>query len=216
MNRVYTFERGGFHRYDWTSPCRFCYRRSFLQSKNLVYPIAKSGEDGPFVEMTLYHAKTFETINKLMFSYWQNMDSCVHTTSTINAICESYKALRQEEMYFSEFGVSFDADESFAWMCAAHLPKICATSRYSNVKNFMNAGCLKILHERPDIRFGNQTWRKIEKWRSSSYRYWLSNRIIKGIPLWCKDTANSVPGIRHIANYCFNRYHRKFAPIHNR
>lgn len=207
------YEQSGFRRYDWTSPCRFCYSRKFLFDYGLRYPVAKCGEDGPFVEMALYHAKRFEKNDRIIFSYWQNMDSCVHTTSKIEGILESYNALLQEEEYFSQWGVSIDPEEGFVWMCAAHLPKICATSRFADVKSFMDSGCLKILEKRPDIKFGDVTWGKLEQWRANAHGYWIKQKIKLGIPLWCKDLANRVPVMRHIVNYLFNRYHRGFTPI---
>lgn len=212
-NKILNYEEGGFRRYDWTSPCRFCYNRQFLYNSGVEYPIAKSGEDGPFVEMALYHARTFQKVNRIMFSYWENPESCVHTTSKINAILASYEALKQEERHFSTIGVSFDADEGFVWQSVVNLPKICGTHSFAEAKEFMDNGCMKVLENRADIRFGKVTWGKLEAWRENPYRYWLKQQIVVGIPLRCKMLANAIPGIRVMVSYAFNRYHRKFSPI---
>lgn len=212
-NETLNYEEGGFRRYDWTSPCRFCYSTRFLRDSGVLYPIAKSGEDGPFVEMALYHARAFQKINRVMFSYWENPASCVHTTSKINGILESYQALKQEEQHFSKIGVPFDADEGFVWQSVVYLPKVCGTHRFAEVKAFMENGCMKILENRADIRFGKETWGKLEAWRDNPYRYWLKQHIKVGVPFQCKRIANAIPGIRRGVSYLFNRYHRKFSPI---
>lgn len=215
-NEEHTYDTHGFGRYDWSSPNAFCYRRKFLLNYKLRYPLAKSGEDGPFVEMALFYANTFKQLNRVMFSYWENVESCVHTTGKIRAIEESYRALLQERTYFQERGVEFDADNGMVWMSITSLPKLCAQYSFAEVRSFMEQGCERILAGRPDICYGKATWGKLQAWRRNPHVFFVKYKICIGIPLTVKRICFSTYGIKRIANYVYNRVHRKMHPIKNK
>lgn len=212
-NAEHHYDAPGFGRYGWQHPNSFCYKRIFLLENDLRYPLAKVGEDGPFVEMALFYAGTFCQRNKVLFSYWENEKSCLHTTKTMRGLSERYKARIQEEAFFKAKGVAFDADDSMAWASIANLPRICAESSFHDVQSFMQQGCERILARRPDIRYGDATWGKLESWRRNPRVYWLEWKIRLGIPLAAKNACYMIPGVRRAVNYLYNRFYRKMQPI---
>lgn len=212
-NQINQYQEPGLDRYDWSHPCCFVYRASLLEENQVEFPIAKVGEDGPFVEMALYHARLFRSVNRVIFTYWENMASCLHTTDMILDIKERYKSYKQERDYFLNYNVIQDPDTSLVWHIATNLPRICAENKYQTVVQFMDEYCLRILANRADIHFREELWSRFEAWRDNSRKYWLKNRILIGIPLQVKKICYRIPGISRITNYLYNRFWRGFVPI---
>lgn len=199
-------------KYNWEHHCSFIYKLSLLDTYNVYYPSAKVGEDEAFAEMVLFHARLVRKINKCIFNYWENYSSCVHTTNRLDSKKEQYLALKQEEKYLEKYKCSLDADVSFVWGIANNLPHICAENDYQTVIDFMESECFPILDQRPDIRFRDELWSRLEAWRTEPKKYWLKNKICIGIPLRLKQICYQIPLIAPVANYVYNRYHRKYVP----
>lgn len=208
------YDEPEFGRYNWSIPCCFIYRRDFLNNTGLRYPISKNGEDSPFVEMAMYYAKSYRSINRILLSYWENIDSCVHTTNVINTLKEQYKSLQQEQQFFMEKGVSFNGD--IAWKIANVLPKLCADERFDTVDAFVREYCLAVLDQRPDERYCPELWCRVEGWRTNPRRVWLKYKITTGIPMRLISLCKLIPGINIVFNYFYTRFHRGFSPIGKR
>lgn len=215
-DKTINYNEAGFGRYDWSIPCSFVYKLETLRRNGVKYPVSKAGEDGPFVEMAMYNIGSFTSINKLMFTYWENPSSCVHTIDPITNIEESYKSLLQERDYFEKIGVCFDTDITLVWHAADMLPAICGVHGYKHVKRFMSEKCMEIVKKRPDIRFRQELWDRIEAWKTCPFKFWMINKVKEGAPLMLKKICYSIPGVRRTANYCFNRYYRGFQRIQGR
>lgn len=212
-DKTMLFENPGFGRYDWSMPCAFVYRRTLLWDHEVRYLKCKVGEDWPVVEMALYHAHSMKQSSRVLFTYWENYDSCVHTTNALASLKEQCKGIEQRTMYYEKYHVPVDADKETVWKTLAAPPKICAQESYSVVRTFMEETCMIILDQRPDIQFGDYLWSRVKAWNANSYRYWLVQKIKTGIPLAMKETLVRLPGIGRWVNYFYSVHHRKFTPV---
>lgn len=59
VEQKFTFSEPGLGRYDWSHPCSFVYRHKLIVENNVLFPSVKLGEDGPFVNMALFHANIY-------------------------------------------------------------------------------------------------------------------------------------------------------------
>ena len=212
-NKDLLFTDFGLGRYDWRHPCAFVYAYDLLKANGVQYPIAKVGEDGPFVEMALFHAKSQKLRNRIIFVYWENLSSCLHTSNILVDTKERHKAFLQEEQYLKQYSVSLDANCSFVWRVASNLPRICAENDYQTVVGFMDKECLPILLSRPDIHFRDELQNRLVAWQANPKRFWIRHRILLGCPIYAKKLCLRIPGVNRIVNYLFNRYYRGFHPI---
>lgn len=211
-DKTMTYENSGFGRYDWSPHCSFFYLRTLLLDHDIRYLMSKVGEDGPVVEMALYHARSLKQSHRVLFTYWENYASCVHTTDVLHSLNEQCKGIEQRKAYYEKFGVEIDEDTEKVWQILTSLPKICAKKPYGTVKLFMEEHCLNILARRPDICFGEHLWSRVDAWRTRPVCYWLMQKIKIGFPLCVKNILLSVPGIGQWTNYFYTRCHRKFTP----
>lgn len=212
-DRTVLYETEGFGRYDWSHHSSFLFRRRLLLEREIRYLPCKVGEDGPMVEMALYHARSLQQSHRVLFSYWENRASVVHTTDALQALTEQCKGIEQKQAYYAKFGAATDAEKEKIWQILFSLPRICALKSYHSVKLFMEDQCMPILTRRPDIRFGRHLWSRAEAWKRCSFRYWLFQKLKTGLPLGLKHILLHLPGIRGLTSYLYTRYFRRFTPI---
>lgn len=203
----------GLGRYDWAHHCSFVFRTELLMRNKVMYPVSKVGEDGPFVEMALFHAGFVKKIDRVIFTYWKNTHSCVHTTMRITAIKEEYKAGIQTQKYLADYGCDYDADESLVWTISNSLPQLCAECSYKEIKQFMEEYCLPILDSRTDIHFRKELWDRLASWRSKPFAFWIENKFRVGIPLRIRKILFIFPGAAKAFTYLYFRYHHGFIPV---
>lgn len=211
-NEDIVFEKPGLNRYDWQSPCSFIFSCRLLRENAISVPIAKVGEDSPFVEMALFHAKSYCKRNRILFNYWENMQSCTHSNHFMERLLEQYKGIQQESAYLSQYGVSLDADVSLVWMTASLLPKICTENTYVAVDQFMSERIFPVLEKHPDIRFQKKLWSRIEAWQNRPRAFYRKNKICLGTVYKLRAVFSRIPFVSSAFNYLYNRYHRKLVP----
>lgn len=202
----------GLGKYDWTFTCSFVYSAALLKSYKVLFPDAKVGEDVTFTDMVFFHARKLKRINRIIYTYWENAISCMHTTKSIERIKERYKANIHKQEYLKKYQYDVDSDSDLLWSILNELPRICGENDYQTVMAFMKEYCHPILAQRPDIRFREDLWNRIEAWQDDPQNYWRVNKIRMGIPLWIKQSCYRIPGLQRISNYVFHRYYRKFVP----
>lgn len=216
VEQKFTFSEPGLGRYDWSHPCSFVYRHKLIVENNVLFPSVKLGEDGPFVNMALFHANIYIYISKTIFTYFENFSSCMHNKSVLTDYAERGKAMSQEAQYLAKYGVSTDLDDGFSWRAAEILPRVCAENSYAVTLDFMERNCLAILRRRPDIHFGEEKMHRIEAWKSHPRRCYLRYRVTQGIPLRIKQIGMSIPFFAPMVSYAYNRFYRKMVPYQSK
>lgn len=212
-DQTHVYATSGLGRYDWSHHCSFFFLRKLFLDHEIRYLMCKVGEDGPIVEMALYHARSLTQSHKVLLSYWENYSSCVHTTKTLESLQEQCKGIECKKHYYEKINVRIDAETEKLWQILSVLPKLCALEPYRSVKLFMEETCMPILATRQDIRFGNYLWSRITAWKANPYHYWLLQRIKLGTILRIKNQLIKLPGIGKYINHYYSVHHRKFTPV---
>lgn len=207
------FDGLGQNRYDWEPHCSFVIRTALLHENGIRYPICRSLEDGPFIEMALCCAKTYQKIDRIIFSYWKNENSCSHTAQIMNAILEEYKGVLQKKERFEDWGLTIDADSELVWSIANSLPKLCAGCGFRELQQFMDEYCFAVLACRPDIRFGKKMWSRLECYRKCPRWCWIKYRVVPGIPMWIMSCVKQMPRVYKVLDYVLNRLKRRYIPL---
>ncbi len=69
VEQKFTFSERGLGRYDYSHPCSFVYRHKLIAENKVLFPSAKLGEDGPFVNMALFHANIYIYIQDYLYIF---------------------------------------------------------------------------------------------------------------------------------------------------
>lgn len=207
------YEENGLGRYDWAHHCSFMMRTALLRENGVRYPACKIVEDGPFVEMALYCARSVRRINRIIFCYWQNQNSVSHNAYVMDAILEEHKGALQRKEFFKAWGVKVDVESELVWSVANNLPKLCAAYGFQELRSFMDVNCLGILARRPDIRFGEKMWGRLEAYRRNPWLCWMKYRIVPGIPLAMLSAAKRMPRVYRMVDDVLNRVRRGYTSL---
>ena len=206
------YSKPGLGKYDWTFTCAFIYSTMLLKTYKILFPDARIGEDVAFTDMVFFHVRKLKRINHIIYTYWENASSCMHTAKCIERIIEGNKANIQKQEYLKKYKCDLDLDSNFLWSILNELPRLCAENDYQSVVEFMSEYCYPILERRPDLCFREELWNRLKAWRSDPKSYWRVNKIRYGIPLRIKQGCYQIPGMQRISNYVFHRYYRGFVP----
>ena len=210
---LFRYGENGLGRYDWAYHCSFILSTGLLHRYGVRYPAARVGEDGPFIEMALYFVRTFRRMDRVMFSYWMNADSCVHTTRMMEAVTEAHKANCQKAAFLEAHGEQVDTDVSLVWSVANRLPDLCAVCGHGDLRKFMQINCYDILARRPDIHFGPRLWNRLGAYEKHPRLYWLKYRMTLGVCYAAMDLVKKIPGVYRVADYWISRLRRGYTPL---
>lgn len=202
-------------RYDWHPFCSYIYKKEFLDALCIRFPQSiKVGEDTAFIEMALYSAKTQERINKMMFSYWACLDSCLHTTDIEDKLIGRKKSYIVKWDYFTSHGCRYRQDErETALSTMENLPRLCAGLSYGNTLKFVDDNCNRYLRENPKEKLWASLQKRADTFNEHPFSFWLKNRIVIGTALHIKRVCYRIPGVRRIACTVNSKYIQKMTPI---
>lgn len=220
MERVYSlkedtliYEKPETGRFDWQHPCAYVYKSAFLKPLNVRYPVVKMHEDTAFVEMVLYMAKSHQRINRLIFSYWENSLSCMHTHSIESVLLLQKTANAFKKDFFDMYGEPYDEHREMALITAECLPRLCAELSCRRTLEFTDENCNSYLRTHPQEKLWPSLQRRIEAYNRHPALFWAKHRITTGIPLYIKRVFYRIPGLRIIANKINSKYIQKMTPI---
>lgn len=177
-NAIYHFDNHSLNRYNWYSFCSFIINRDFLLTNNLRFLNTKVNEDQPLIEMSLYLAKSFQTIDKPIFSYHSNTNSCLHTTNYIEYIDEKYKSFEISSRWFQDHGEEYGTDYSTCMLARELLPHLCAYNTYKFAKTYMdNDKKFAVLKSYKSIGLLPSLYKFISEWMEHPFRFWIKQKI---------------------------------------
>lgn len=202
-------------RYDWHHFCSYMYKREFLDALCIRFPQSiKVGEDTAFIEMVLYSAKTQERINKMIFSYWECLDSCLHTAGIKDKLIGRKKSYGVKWDYFTSRGCQHRQDErEMALSTVENLPRLCAELSYGKTLKFVDENCNCYLRENPKEKLWASFQKRVDVFNEHPFRFWLKNRIMFGTALHVKRICYRIPGVRKAVHMFNNKYIQKMTPI---
>lgn len=218
---VQNFEEGEWRRksiadtnyfnFIWTSPCCYVHRLEHIRNNNLRYLSTKCYEDIPFAEMSVLLSCSVKVINKPIFSYWENINSCVHTTKTQNKFEETYKALNYQRQLLAKKGFNYDVDRQALSMLISLLPDFCAYNSYRFVRDYISSEQCEII--RKDL----EPWQYLKKtqkaWEKHPRLFWIKCKIYPGIGYAVKRFCYKIKWLRLPANHFYHKYITKWQRV---
>lgn len=213
QDKMLIYEKPALERYDWQHHCAHIYKCSLLQQHGVRYPNIKAYEDIAFVTIVLFHAKSQERINKLIFSYFELPGSLSRSTSIVeNIVCrkEMHKCVRA---HIQKYGCDYLPERDIALTTAESLPRLCVELSYQKLQEFVDENCNRYLLENPDESLWTSLQRRIERYNRHPMKFWLRSRVVTGVPLVVKQICYRIPVISGVANRINSKYIQKMTPI---
>lgn len=187
--------REGLFRYDppkaekeyGVSFCANCfYKRKLCEEKQLRFSPVPMGEDGLFLHFFLCYAQVVLSLPILLMNYWMNPASMLHSANSFHHYECMEAALMYEECLFRSRGFSSDTARASLSALLAKLPKICAESSYSKVKEQLSQDSCRLLRQE-EIQPWSRLQKRLLQWKRHPRLFWLRSRITKGIPIAVKQ-----------------------------
>lgn len=221
MERVYavkkqtlTYAESGQIEYDCQHPCGYIHSAAFIKSSKLYFPLKKINEDTDFLRMALYKAKSLKRIDKVIFSYWENTASYLHSKTTPQRFYDIIEAIEITRAYYAFHGnAGWQDGWEMALMVAENLKRLCAESSRRGAQEFVDKCCNEYLANKPQKRLWAHCQRAVDEYNENPTLFWIKSKITVGIPIVIKRICYSIPGIRYIVNILFSKYVLKMTPI---
>ena len=199
-NEVKIYETPGLSHVIGQPHSAFLYRREYLLRKGFRYLPAKTWEDVTFTQLCCTFANSITSIDRIMFSYWMNYDSCMHRADSMELFMGHYKAEYMVKSVYEENGLAYGIDQIIVSLIGDYLKLISAENSYRFVKRLLDTEEFQLL-QNSDV----QPWKRLQKdvklWRKNPFCAYLKFRLMKGIPRRLKRLLLSFPPTRPIAEY---------------
>ena len=167
------------------------------------YPASQIWEDAIFTQICCKFAKSIVCIDKIVFSYWMNYNSCLHKRGSVDKYLEHYKAECFAQSIYNANGLSYDFDRIIISLIAESLKMISVEHSFIFVKQLLER------HEFALLKSDVEPWKYLQKdirlWRRNSYLAYIKNRVEFFPPLFIKKCLISFPVMRPFAEYL--QYH---------
>lgn len=198
-NDTYVYNRPALSHIIWQSHCAFLYRRDYLNAYGFRYLPTEFCEDVPFCQLCCTFAKTITCMDRIIFSYYMNNKSCIHTKSSVNKFKEHFKAENLAKQIYETNGVSYNIDRTIISLIGEYLEDISIENSFGFVKELI-AGPEFFLLNHSDI----QPWQTLQKdirlWRKKPILAYIKCRI-NGIPKYVKRFLYTLRITRPLADY---------------
>ena len=179
--------------------CAFLYRRQYLQEYKFRYLPTKVWEDAPFSQLCCTFAKSITCIDRIIFSYYMNYNSCMHTRNSVNKFMEHYKSEYYVKAIYESYGITYEIDRIIISLIGESLIYITTENSYGRVKSII-AGTEFDLLNHSNI----QPWQYIQKdvqlWRDNRFLAYVKLKI-KGTPIIMRRALVACRLTRPLAEY---------------
>ena len=181
------------------------YRRSFLMHWGFRYLPVRIHEDVPFVNLCVAFARSIKYIDTVLFSYWMNPSSCMHTKVNTDLFHEAIKAYRIEEKEFEMRGIAFeDLDRMIVSFFAELLPAFCSEMCYRAMREFA-AKCEAAEYMERGVLPWSGFLKRYRLWQRHPFIFWLKCRIYPGIPYAVKAWMSRTPAMQRLYEFLWYR-----------
>lgn len=211
--------KAGEHIYDepalshivYQSHCAFLYLRSYLESFGFRYFPTKVWEDAPFSQLCCTFAKSITCIDKIIFSYNMNDNSCMHTKNSVDKFMGHYKSEHLAKQVYESNGVSYDIDRTIMSLIGEYLKDISIENSYSFVKKLYATPEFYLLNH-SDVQPWQYLQGEISLWRERPFLAYAKCRI-RGIPQYIKRALRSFHITRPLADVIQYRLIEKWEKV---
>lgn len=182
---VYVYESPSLSHIVDQHHCAFLYKRSFLNENSFRYLPTRVWEDVPFSQICCTFAKSITCIDRILFSYYMNYNSCMHTKTSVAKFREHYKAERYANDIYRSRGVAYELDRTIVSLIGECLKDISAENTYGFVKKLIAGEEFDLLNN-SDVQPWKYLQKDVQLWRNNPKLAFLKFKI-KGIPKIIKN-----------------------------
>ena len=147
-------------------------------------------------------------MDRIIFSYYMNVHSCIHTKKSVTKFREHFKAENLAQPIYEKNGVSYDLDRIIISLIGACLEDISIENSFGFIKKLI-AGPEFFLLNHSDV----QPWKALQKnirlWRKKPILAYIKCRI-KGIPKYAKNILYALRITRPLADFIQYRFIEKW------
>lgn len=179
--------------------CAIIYRLDYLNSYSFRYPNTNTTEDVIFYQLCCTFARTITCMDRIIFSYYMNDQSCMHTKSSVNKFQEHYKAQQLAKTIYEAHGVSYGIDRTIISLIGECLKDISIENSFGFVKELI-AGEEFFLLNHSDVQPWSYLQKDIRLWRKKPFLAYVKCRI-NGIPKYVKRFLYTLRITRPLADY---------------
>ena len=171
------------------------YRRDFILQHQITYPACRIMEDMPFVHLATALARSVKSVDRDMFVYWVNAQSCTHTSTVRNTLREEMKSLALEEDAFREKGLSLSNRRAALSVILTRLPSLCSETSYRAWKVYLDRQEFDPLRQ-PDLEPWDYLQKRARLFRKHPFAFWMKSRLCTGLPLKTRNALLKMPFLR--------------------
>lgn len=179
--------------------CAFIYRRNYIKAYGFRYLPTKVWEDVPFSQLCCTFAKTITCMDRVIFSYYMNSNSCMHTKDSLGKFKEHFKAEYYVQPIYEDNGISYDIDRTIISLIGASMKGISRENSYGFVKELLTSPEFYLLNHS-----NVQPWKSLQKdirlWRKKPFLAYVRCKI-SGIPVGIKRVLHTLRVTRPLADY---------------
>lgn len=197
---------------DHVSPCCFFHKTSHIQANDLRFFPCAMNEDATFLHLSITLSLSVKAIDKVVYNYWENTSSYLHSSSFADRCTEEIKSLRFEQAAFAQRGISMDNDRSIVSLIVDLLPSLCVEYSFHQIKAYLkNEYCKPLFNE--NIKPWQSLQNSLNQWRANPFLFWLRSQLYPGLPLKLKAFCYRIPFLRMPANHFQHKYIMKWEKI---
>lgn len=163
---------------DWRAHWTHIYSGNLLDKNGIRFPESVSGvEDMAFIEMTQWCATKRIRINKMMYNYWLNKDSVVHTGSKIKIFEQDYNFAKVIKEFYIPYGIN--TVHYPVKRLGPALTELCSLYSYKECNEFIDRHplCREQMANIHNYGFRKAVVKPIVLWNKYGKFYWLYARI---------------------------------------
>ncbi|MBQ5951907.1 MAG: glycosyltransferase family 2 protein [Lachnospiraceae bacterium] len=190
----------------------FLIRREYLSEMGFRFLPTKVWEDITFTQLCCTFARSITCIDKIIFSYWMNNDSAMHTKSGEEKFMEFYKVEHMVRSIFHDHGLPYDIDSVILSIIVECLKYISEESSYGHVKKLLEKEEFSLL-KRTDLQPWGFLQKDAELWRKKPFLAYAKYKFLRAPVRWFKRILLAIPFTRPIAEFLQYRVIEKWEPM---
>lgn len=189
--------------------CAFFYLREYLNSYGFRYMPTKVWEDVPFSQMCCTFAKSITCMERIIFSYYMNYNSCMHTKSSVNKFMEHCRSEYLAAKIYESNGIVYDINRTIVSLIGECLKDISVENSYSFVKKLISGPEFNLLNH-SSIQPWNYLQADVRLWRERPFLAYLKCKI-KGVPKYIKRALHAFRFTRSLSDIIQYRFIEKWS-----
>ena len=194
------YSDNGLGRYSWEHFCSFVYRCEMIKNNGIKFPDVKMGEDRVFAEKVFYLSRRIKNIDKIIFTYWANKDSSVHSTNSDYQMSQYIQAYMHFDEWLNGYQASYPVFSTVALACYIYLPVCAYNCKYKELYNTMQQYPYNLVYQYSDYDIPKERRKILELWVKHPKLYVAKYRILISLKELFSRTVFAVPPFEDIMN----------------